>query len=122
MLYNVTNAFTKLSETTGTIQNSSSSSIEVSNKKTLGSGVIIKPGERLSFSNTTLYVRGEGKDATVRVVPFILGSGGGGSSYPASDPSDYQGDVDDIWNGDEDEPFDDEFDQVIDGIYGFDTP
>lgn len=119
MLYTLTSAFTRLNESTGTIQNSSSQSIEVSDQNILGTGVILKPGEKFSFSGATFYARCEGAKATVRVVPFAMGSSGGSSSGGSAD---YPGDVDDIWDDSGGEPFDDEFDKVIDDIYGFDTP
>lgn len=130
MLYTLTSSFTRLSETTGTIQNSSSHSIEVSDQETFGTGVVLKPGEKFSFSGTTFFARCEGAKAVVRVVPFVLGAGGTSSS---SSSSDYTGDVDDMWNDSGDptqemwdnptgEPYDADFDKVIDGIYGFDTP
>ena len=126
MLYTLTSSFTRLSETTGTIQNSSSHSIEVSNQEIFGTGVVIKPGETFSFSNAILFARCEGAKAVVRVVPFVLGAGGTSSS---SSSPDYTGDVEDMWNdsGDPtqemwdnptDEPYDADFDKVIDGIYG----
>jgi len=126
MLYTLTSSFTRLSETTGTIQNSSQHSIEVSNQEVFGTGVVIKPGETFSFSNANLFARCEGAKAVVRVVPFVLGAGGTSSSPSTPD---YTGDVEDMWNdsGDPtqemwdnptDEPYDDEFDKVIDGIYG----
>ncbi|MBR3051886.1 MAG: hypothetical protein IKG61_10630 [Selenomonadaceae bacterium] len=132
MLYTLTSSFTRLSETTGTIQNSSSHSIEVSNQEIFGTGVVIKPGETFSFSNASLFARCEGAKAVVRVVPFVLGAGGSGGSSSSGTP-DYTGDVEDMWtdSGDPtqemwdnptDEPYDDEFDKVIDHIYGFDTP
>lgn len=132
MLYTLTSSFTRLSETTGTIQNSSSHSIEVSNQEIFGTGVVIKPGETFSFSGANLFARCEGAKAVVRVVPFVLGAGGSGSSSSSGTP-DYTGDVDDMWtdSGDPtqemwdnptDDPYDDEFDKVIDHIYGFDTP
>ena len=123
MLYTLTSAFTRLNESTGTIQNSSSHSIEVSDQNILGTGVILKPGEKFSFSGATFYARCEGAKATVRVVPFAMGSSGGSSGGSSSGGSaDYPGDVDDIWDDSGGEPFDDEFDKVIDDIYGFDTP
>lgn len=137
MIYNVTNAFTQLTETTGTIQNSGSNSIEVSDRRAPGTGIILKPGEKFSFTDKTLYVRGEGRNSTVRVVPFVLGAGGvvsvSGGTDTQGDSTNYTGDVDDMWNesGDPTEEmwntptagsFDEEFDSVLDDIYGFDNP
>ena len=141
MLYTLTNSFTRISETTGTIQNTSSRSVEVSDRQSLGSGVVLKPGEIFSFSDSTYYARCEGARAVVRVVPFMMGAGGSatassanpGSAETSGDSTNYPADIDDIWNdlGDPTQemwdnptssPYDDEFDKVIDDIYGFNTP
>ena len=125
LIYNLTNTFTRLSESTGTIQNSGSGSIEVSNQRTFGTGIILKPGEKFSFTNTTLYARAEGKNSIARVVPFLLGAGGvatvSGGGGDSSVPSDYSGDVEDIWDDTQTstQSYDPDFDNVLDNIYGF---
>ena len=50
--------FTKLSETTGTIQNTSDKFMpERSNKNELNSGIFIYPHRQCSFKNTQVYLR-----------------------------------------------------------------
>ena len=57
MFYQLTSDFLKLNETTGTVQNSSVFTIELSNKKEFDSGILLFPRQYYSFSNTTLYAR-----------------------------------------------------------------
>ena len=130
MLYTLTSEFTQIGVRTGTIQNSSNRSIECSDRRSPGTGVVLKPGERFSFTNTTLYARCEGIVATVRVVPFVMGAGGAvtisGGTDTSGDSSaawNYQGDpTQEMWDDTTPDAFDDEFDQVLDNIYGLDTP
>lgn len=94
MLYEVSNSFVKIDETQGIIQNASSGNdIEVSDEATTNSGIILKPGESLSFSGTDIYVRTIGnKNSAVRVVPFVQGFTAGstsGSSVAEDLASDY---------------------------------
>lgn len=50
--------FTELSETTGTIQNTSDKfTLELSNKNELNSGIFIYPRRQGSFKNTRAYLR-----------------------------------------------------------------
>ena len=50
--------FTKLSETSGSIQNTSSKfTLELSNRNELNSGIFIYPNRRCSFKNTQAYLR-----------------------------------------------------------------
>ena len=78
MKYVVTDAFTQISETTGTIQNASRSNlVEISNSSVKGSGILLEPYEKFTYSNTTLYARCvEGGGAEIRVVPFFFDLGG----------------------------------------------
>lgn len=77
MLYNVTNNFIKLTETSGTIQNTSSIfSIEVSDKPEADSGFILFPLNKISFSGEAIYLRciEAGGRAAINVVSFIHSS------------------------------------------------
>lgn len=87
MLYNVASSFVKIDETQGIIQNASSgNSIEVSDTGVADSGIILKPGESLSFTDTSIYVRTIGnKSSAVRVVPFVQGFTAGSTSDSASE-------------------------------------
>lgn len=82
MNYNVTSDFTKLSETSGTIQNISYvHTLEISNSNSKNSGFLLFPLNKVSF-NGAVYVRctDEGGRADIRVVNFIADSSGGASS------------------------------------------
>lgn len=82
MLYQLNNKFTKINELSGTVQNSSIFTVEMSNKNEIDSGILLYPRQSYSFSNTTIYLRCIEGAATVRVVTFGVnsGSGGGGGS------------------------------------------
>ena len=92
MLYNVASSFVKIDETQGIIQNASSgNSIEVSDEATTDSGIILKPGDSLSFNDTDIYVRTIGnKNSSVRVVPFVEGFSAGSSSDSDFDVRKYE--------------------------------
>ena len=80
MLYTITGDFTKITETSGTIQNTSSIyTIEMSATGTQDSGILIYPLHKHSFADTDVYLRCvDGGSVEVRVVPFELDAGGGG--------------------------------------------
>ena len=83
MRYEITDEFTKISETTGTIQNMSNVyAVEVSNKAEADSGIILYPLNRISVTLSECYLRCvDGGNAEVRVVPFEVDvTRGGGSS------------------------------------------
>jgi len=88
MIYNVNyDSFTKIAETAGTMQNikfgnQRGSIVEMSHETVMGSGILVEPGGRHYFSGTDIYLRcaEEGQTAEVRVVPFNVDVGGGGSS------------------------------------------
>ena len=83
MRYIVTNEFTKISEIAGTIQNASNVyTVEVSDKAEAGSGILLYPLNRFSFSDTVLFVRcvDMGGRAEILVSPFTVDMGTGGSS------------------------------------------
>ena len=95
MIYNVTGEFTKLSETTGTIQNVSNVyPVEVSDKAEPNSGILLFPLNKFSFSDKSLFVRCTDADghAQIRVTPFVVDSGGssGGESSAGNVASDEQ--------------------------------
>lgn len=99
MIYSVTNEFLKITETTGTIQNSSYIfDIEISHKPENDSGILLRPLNKYSFSDQTIYLRCIGGAAEVRVVPFTVDMGTAASSASSSafDTFD-QGDLDDIF-------------------------
>lgn len=86
MIYNITGNFTKIAEIAGTIQNNSHVySVEVSDKAVAGSGVLLYPLNKFSFSDRTIYLRCVDANAfaEIRVTPFAVEGGGvvsGGSS------------------------------------------
>ena len=81
MIYNVTNDFTKINETSGTIQNTSRVfDLEVSNSPEPNSGFLLFGLNKFSFHNETIYLRCIGGVADVRVVPFSTSGGGNAAS------------------------------------------
>lgn len=104
MLYRVNSDFIKISETSGTIQNTSRVfDLEVSNQPEPNSGIILFGLNKFSFSNETIYLRCIDGVADVRVVPFVTDSSGGGSSSTSgdnfTDDSDMENAFNDIFNG-----------------------
>lgn len=82
MNYQITSEFTKLNESSGTIQNISYvHTLEISNSNSKNSGFLLFPLNKVSF-NGAVYVRctDEGGRADIRVVNFIADSSGGASS------------------------------------------
>lgn len=79
MIYQLGNDFTQISETTGTIQNTSHiNTVEMSQSNVKDSGIFIYPLQTKSFSNKTIYLRCvDGAGAEARVLPFEVGTGGG---------------------------------------------
>lgn len=77
----VTDEFSPISETTGTVQNASRiNTVEISNTTVKGSGVLLPPLKKASFNDQTLYARcSNGAGAEIIVLPLAIGSGGGGS-------------------------------------------
>ena len=84
MFYQLTSQFKKINQTSGTVQNASIFTLEMSNKDEADSGILIYPKQACSFTNTPIYLRCIEGAAKARVVPFIANSGGtnagGGSS------------------------------------------
>ena len=79
MIYQLSNNFTQIAETTGTIQNTSQIyTLEMSQSNVKDSGIFIYPLQRVSFANKTIYLRCvDGAGAEARVLPFELISEGG---------------------------------------------
>lgn len=116
MRYPVSSDFTRINSSGGTIQNISSQVIEVSNTNALGSGVLVKPLESISFSGN-IYVRcPAGNVAEVRVVPFNAASSSSSSSGDTSGDTtgDYNNPIDDMWNT---APDSSEFDSDINNLW-----
>lgn len=144
MRYVVTDQFTKLSETAGTIQNVGNIySVEVSDKAEADSGILLYPLNQISFKSPIVFVRctDSGGCAEIRVVSFV------GGTIPVADTSttvektedelvdemlddvlnassNYTPDlevdpaIDEMWNsGDTDTG--DGFDDELDNIFGF---
>ena len=76
MIYQLSNDFTQITETTGTIQNTSHIyTLEMSQSNTKNSGIFIYPLQSTSFNNKTIYLRCvDGAGAEARVLPFNNGS------------------------------------------------
>lgn len=80
MRYVVTDQFTKISETAGTIQNVGNVyPVEISDKAEADSGILLYPLNKISFSDKTLYMRcvEAGGQAEIHVVPFTVDSDSG---------------------------------------------
>lgn len=78
MIYSLTENFTQISETTGTIQNASHiGTIEMSDSNAPDSGILIYPLQKVSFSDQTVYLRCIDGYAEARVLPFELVTEGG---------------------------------------------
>ncbi len=129
MLYSIASEFVKINETRGTIQNTSSVyTVEVSDKATADSGYLLYPLNKMSFDGE-VYLRcaeGGGR-ALIRVVPFLVNSGGGASDSSVTvDDSlliadeDLDTLLDEAFNGDATStvPADPEIDQLLDDIFG----
>ena len=127
MQYLLTKEFTKINETSGTIQNASRiNSVEISDTPTADSGYILSPLDKISFDGQSIYLRClAGGGAAVRVVSFIINSGGSSPSSQSS--ASEQGDTDDTFNSNVDNIFsgnggqtssgDSDFDSDLDNIF-----
>lgn len=78
MIYTVGKEFIKIKETSGTVQNSSSTyTIEMATEPVANSGICIYPAQTVSFHDKTIYLRClDGASTKVRCVPFEIGSKG----------------------------------------------
>lgn len=100
MIYSATEDFIKITETSGTIQNSSFIfDVELSHKPEVDSGILLRPLNKFSFSDQTIYIRAIGGRADCRVIPFLVDAGAGGSSTGSISGFDSfdQDDVDDMF-------------------------
>ncbi len=98
--YPLTKNFTKLSETSGTIQNSSKIyAVEISDNPQAGSGFLLYPLNKISFTDKQLYARcAEVAAVDVYVVPFVVDMGVAvGSSSGVSAEGFTEQDLDDIF-------------------------
>lgn len=114
-----TKTFTRISETSGTIQNTSRiNAVEISNQAVKNTGVLLSPQEMFSFSDTTLYARCvEGGGAEIRVVPFLINFGvtqGGSSSEELPVDTQAANIIQDGWNNNYDAP--DDVDTLVAGM------
>lgn len=90
MRYLVTNQFTQITETSGTIQNVGNVyPVEISDKAEPDSGILLYPLNKISFTDKTLFMRctEANGQAEIHVVPFTVDSGGGTSSGGTSAPT-----------------------------------
>lgn len=90
MRYVVSGDFTKISETSGTIQNVGNVyPVEISDKDEADSGILLYPLNKISFTDKTLYIRctEANGQAEIHVVPFTVDLGGGTSSGGTSAPT-----------------------------------
>lgn len=77
MIYTVGKDFIKITETSGTVQNSSSTyTIEIATDPTANSGICIYPTQSVSFHEKTIYLRCLNGTTKVRCVPFEIGTKG----------------------------------------------
>ena len=78
MKYLISKDFTKIDETSGTVQNSGSSgTIEMSETNEPDTGVLLYPQQKHSFRDAVIYLRCIDGWAEARVVPFKLDEKGG---------------------------------------------
>ena len=108
LIYEVTNEFLKISETKGTIQNTSAiNTVEVSDSAAQNSGFFLYPLSKISFNEPAIYLRCVENNASayVRVVPFVVDSGGtvGGGTGSSTDSA---------------VASDEEIDDLLDDIFG----
>ena len=130
MRYTVTSDFTTITESGGTIQNTSNIfTIEVSAFHSKDSGILVYPLNTVTFRGSPVYVRcTENASVDVRVVTFTVG----GSSSSSVDPNTVvidgvtytiaggdQADsvIDTALNGSNDVPIDDNFNSTLDDIF-----
>ena len=134
MRYLLSKEFTKISETSGTIQNASNiRTLEMSTFAVPNSGIFIAPLQTHTFTDTTIYLRCVDGWAQACVVPFVVdGGNSSGSSDTSSDSSNYDEVTGDIWgdnenydnpvedmwsSGNSTSPYDSDFDQELDNIF-----
>ena len=123
MKYTITGDFTRISSSSGTVQNLSTVQlVEVSNSNALGTGVLLRPLEKISFSGN-IYVRcPAGGRVDISVVPFGASSGGSSSSDTtsggeSSGDSTFDADINDMWDNLPDSSDTTEFDSDINNLW-----
>lgn len=100
--YELTDGFTQLSETSGTIVNISNSKVEISETEEERSGMILYPRQEYAFEDITLYARREAGSpypAAIAVGPLVSGGSGSGTD-------------------DEDFATDADVDEMLDSVFG----
>lgn len=87
MLYNICEEFTKITETRGTIQNTSQCySVEISDSAEAGNSFLLYPLRSVSFSgNVYLRCIERGGHVRVNVVSFVVNASGSSSGGSSSD-------------------------------------
>ena len=90
MIYTVGKDFIKLDETSGTVQNTSSTyTIEMATEPVINSGLHVYPQQNISFRNTDIYLRCLNGTAQIRCVPFELSPKGVDDDVDILPPGDY---------------------------------
>lgn len=103
-------AFATMPYTTGILQNiSDRATVEIRPEYIDNGGLVLKPGEKYRFRDSTIYARSlwEDKTATVAVVPAYESGGGGGG----------EGGIDDSQIA-TDEEIDEILDEIFDETFG----
>lgn len=136
MIYNVTNEFTQLAESAGTIQNNSYIyPVEISDRAEVDSGILLYPLNKFSFSGTKLYMRcvDGGAWAEIRVVPFVVDFDGTASAseqttdnpdaivnsmWASNDSSDADQTISDMWNSGDSGDTGDGFSDDLSNLFG----
>lgn len=87
--YSLTNAFTAITEESGTIQNIGYESVELvsTSNAVAGEGIILLPGEKKVFTGA-VKARSLGAENTINVVDFKSGEGGGDDVMTGASASD----------------------------------
>lgn len=78
MIYEISEEYDSIDESTGTLQNTSLiHTIEVANKPDADNGILLYPRQKIVFSELSLWVRCLDGTAYVRVIPYKLKPGTG---------------------------------------------
>ena len=123
MRYVVSGEFTKISETSGTIQNVGNVyPVEVSDKAEADSGILLYPLNNISFKSPIVYVRctDSGGWAEIRVVSFVgntIAVSDGSSTAEKSEDEIVDDTLDDILNAASNYTPDLEVDPVVDEMW-----
>ena len=129
MRYLLSKNFTKISRTSGTVQNTSRTcTLEMVESDEPDTGVLILPLQKHSFQNTAIYLRCIDGWAEACVVPFVLDVGTSTGNSPSSSGSVAEGDnfadddevekmFDDIFGSNENVTGDNEFNSELDNLF-----